>query len=546
MAAETLSTASVRDVLGQFQAFFQSLSVAKKAILFAVLAIIVAGMSAMVYLANRETWTILYSNVSNEDAAVIKEKLDKAQIPVQIGPGGRSLLVPTGRADEARLALAREHLSLGGGLGFADLFVGQSAIGETEFQQQVKYRMALEGELSRLVAKINNIRSAKVTLALPKKSVFIGEEQKPTASVVVDMAPGTQLDRNEVLTVVSLLANSVEGLAKENVAVVDNQGHLLSRGIGEDTSGLNFSDHFAFRRNVEQALEAKIVGQLESVVGENRVQARVSADLDFDKTNVKQEIYDPDTSVVRSEQVSTESSSGTRSIPVGVPGVTSNLPETQAGASEVANVSQLQRSTETRNYENSVKTLVSEPSLGKIKRLTVSVLIDGKYKPILDASGRIVTRQYEEWTTAEKGDIEKLIKAAVGFDDKRGDTLEVVNLRFQRGSEEDVTRQVETTQRNREFFLDILRYTFLGVGLLALIVFVVRPMVQRLSAKPEDLDLLMGLPATIGELEGEELEIPTEKEPGMPPKEKILEIARQDPLATANLIRSWLREKGRP
>ncbi|HUJ73776.1 MAG TPA: flagellar M-ring protein FliF C-terminal domain-containing protein, partial [bacterium] len=207
------------------------------------------------------------------------------------------------------------------------------------------------------------------------------------------------------------------------------------------------------------------------------------------------------------------------------------------------NVSQVARSTETRNYENSVKTVVSQPSQGKLKRLSVSVLIDGKYKPILDDSGRIVTRQYEEWTTQEKQGIEKLIKAAVGFDDKRGDTLEVVNLRFNRGSEEDVTRQVEQTQRNRDFFLDILRYTFLGVGLLALILFVIRPMVQRLSAKPEDLDLLMGLPATIGELEGEELEIPTEKEVGLPPKEKILEIARTDPLSTANLIRAWLREK---
>jgi flagellar M-ring protein FliF len=162
---------------------------------------------------------------------------------------------------------------------------------------------------------------------------------------------------------------------------------------------------------------------------------------------------------------------------------------------------------------------------------------------VLDDSGRIVTRQYEEWTTAEKQEIERLIKASVGFNEKRGDSLEVVNLRFTRGQDEDVTRQAEQTQRNREFFLDILRYTFLGVGLLALILFVIRPMVQRLSAKPEDLDLLMGLPATIGELEGEELEIPTEKEVGLPPKDKILEVARSDPLATANLLRSWLREK---
>jgi flagellar M-ring protein FliF len=535
------ATQSMRDVVGQFQAFFNSLTLAKRIVLFAVLAVVLAGMVGMIYVANRETWTPLYTNITPEDAAIVKEKLDKSQIPNQVGPGGTSILVATNRVDEARLTLARERVSLGGGLGFADLFVGQTGLGETEFQQQVKFRIALEGELARLITKIQGIRSAKVTLALPKKTLFLDQEQKPTASVVVDTG-GTQLGRGEVTTVVHLVANAVEGLPKQNVVVVDNAGRLLSRGVTDEGGG-NFSDHFTFRRNMEQSLETRIITQLEPVVGENRVMARVAAELEFDKMTVKEQVYDPEGSVVRSEQTTSETSSGTRSIPVGIPGVSSNLPETQAGASEVANVSQLNRTTETRNFENSVKTVVSEPSVGKVKRLSVSVLIDGKYKPILDPSGRIVTRQYEEWTTQEKQEIERLIKAAVGFNDKRGDTLEVVNLRFSRGQDEDVVRQAEQTQRNREFFLDILRYTFLGVGLLALILFVIRPMVQRLSAKPEDLDLLMGLPATIGELEGEELEIPTEKEVGLPPKDKILEIARSDPLATANLLRSWLREK---
>jgi flagellar M-ring protein FliF len=537
------ATQSMRDVVSQFQSFFQALSLTKRIVLVSAMTVVVAGMVGMIYLANRETWTPLYSNVSPEDAAIIKEKLDKAQIVNQIGPGGRSILVSTSRADEARLALAKEHVTLGGGLGFADLFMGQTGLGETEFQQNIKFRMALEGELARLVGKINNIRSAKVTLALPKKSLFLEQEQKPTASVVVDLTPGGTLGRPEVLTIMHLVANSVEGLTKEHVVVVDNQGHLLSKGLGDEGGGGNFSDNFAFRRLFEQAMETKLISQLEPVVGENRVMARVSADLEFDKITTKEQVYDPDASVVRSEQTSSETSSGSRSIPVGIPGVSSNLPETQAGASEVANVSQLNRTTDTRNFENSVKTVVSEPSIGKVKRISVSVLIDGKYKPIVDDSGRIVTRQYEEWSTQEKQEIERLIRASVGFDEKRGDSLEVVNLRFTRGTEDDVVRQVEQTQRNRDFFLDILRYTFLGVGLLALILFVIRPMVQRLAAKPEDLDLLMGLPATIGELEGEELEIPTEREVGMPPKEKILEMARTDSLATANLIRGWLREK---
>ena len=542
MAEESANT--VRDVAAQFQSFFDSLTFAKKAVLFSVIAVVLLGLAALIYVANREAWTPLYSNISTEDAALIKEALDNAQIPVLIGPGGRSLLVPSNRADEARLALASERITLGGGLGFAELFVGQTGIGETEFQQQVKFRMALEGELGRLISRIRGVRSAKVTLALPKKSLFIEEEQKPTASVVMDLAPSISFTRGQVLTVAHLVANSVEGMVKENVVVVDQTGKLLSRALQRDDPGGSFEDQFAFRRAFEQRLEAKIIAQLEPVVGEGRVKPSVSVEMSFDKITTNEEIFDPDATVVRSEQISTEQSTGTRSIPVGIPGVLSNLPETQAGASEVANVSQISKTNEVRNFETSVKRVVTEPAMGRIEHLNVSVLIDGKYKPITDPeSGRILTTQWEEWTTEEKKEIERLVRAAVGFKEKRGDTLEVVNIRFIQALEQDVSRQIERTQRNRQFFLDILRYTFLGVLLLAMILFVIRPMVQRLSQTPEDLDLLMGLPATIGELEGEELEIPTEREVGLPPRDRILEIARTDPLATASLVRSWLREK---
>lgn len=535
---------SLRDVVGQFQSFFDSLTITKKIILFGVLGVVLMGMVSLVYMANRESWVPLYTGISNEDAAIIKEKLEKAQFPVLVGPGGQAILVPTARADEARLVLAKERVTLGGGLGFAELFLGESSLGETEFQQQVKFRMALEGELGRLIAKLDNVRTAKVSLALPKKSVFLDEEVKPTASVMVEAGSGATISRGHVLTIAHLVANSVESLSKEGVVVVDQSGRLLSKGVTDEGGGGNFSDQHSFRRNFERAMQTKILTQLEPVVGENRVKARVSAELSFDRVTTREEIYDPDGVVVRSEQTNTENSTGTRSIPVGIPGVTANLPETQAGASEVANVSQMNRTNETRNFETSVKRITKEPAIGRVARLSVSVLIDGKYKPITDPdSGQIITRQYEEWTTEEKQEIERLIKGAVGFNPKRGDTLEVVNLRFTQALEEDVSRQLEQTARNRQFFLDILRYTFLGVGLLALIMFVIRPMVQRLSAKPEDLDLLMGLPATIGELEGEELEVPTEREVGMPPRDKILDMARADPLATASLIRAWLRDK---
>ena len=535
---------SIRDISSQFQNFFQTLSVARRLILMAIVAIVLFGLVALIFVANQETWSPLYTNISNEDAAIVKEKLDQNQIPVQIGPGGRSILVRSDLADEARLALARERVTLGGGLGFADLFVGSSGIGETEFKQNVKFRMALEGEIGRMIMKINSVRSAKVTLALPKKSLFIEKEEKPKASIIVDVGPGTTLGRKQVLTIAHLAANSVEGLVKENVVVVDQTGRLLSKGISAEDQGGNFQDQFAFKREIERNLESKIVNQLEPVVGPNRVKPSVAVVLSFDRVTTREEIFDPDGTVVRSERTSTENAVGTRSIPVGIPGVASNLPETRAGASEVANVSKLDKTNQVRNYEASVKRVVSEPSVGKVQRISVAVLIDGKYLQNIDPdSGEIRGTRWVEWTTEEMKELERMIKAAVGFNAKRGDTLTVTNMRFEQGRDKDAIAQNEKRERNQQFFKDIIRFTVLGVVLLFMIMFVVRPMVQRLSQKPEDLDLLMGLPATIGELEGEELEIPTEREVGLPPRDKIIEIARTDPLATASLVRTWLREK---
>ena len=535
---------SIRDISSQFQNFFQTLSVARRLILLSIVSIVLLGLVALIVVTNQETWVPLYSNISNEDAAIIKEKLDQNQIPVQIGPGGRSILVRSDLADEARLALARERISLGGGLGFADLFLDSSGIGETEFNQNVKFRMALEGEIARMIMKINSVRFAKVTLALPKKSLFITKEEKPKASIIIDLGPGQTLGRKQVVTIAHLAANSVERLVIKNVVVVDQAGRLLSKGISDEDQGGNFQDQFSFKRKIERSLESKIINQLEPIVGPNRVKPSVDVVLSFDRVTTREEIFDPDGTVVRSERVSTENAVGTRSIPVGIPGVASNLPETRAGASEVANVSKLNKTNQVRNYETSVKRVVSEPSIGKIQRVSVSVLIDGKYTPTADPdTGEILDPKWEFWTTEEMKDIEKMIKAAVGFNAKRGDTLIVTNMRFEAGRVRDLTGQIKKKERDRQFFTDIIRYTFLGVLLLAMIMFVVRPMVQRLSQKPEDLDLLMGLPATIGELEGEELEIPTEREVGLPPREKIIEIARADPLATASLVRAWLREK---
>ena len=184
-----------------------------------------------------------------------------------------------------------------------------------------------------------------------------------------------------------------------------------------------------------------------------------------------------------------------------------------------------------------------EAAVGEVVRLSVSVLLDNRRSQILDESGISLGRTNTPWTEAEKETIVGLVKAAMGFDEKRGDSVFVGNMPFEAAVEDDKANEIESTRVRNKFILDIVRYVALGLAILSLIMFVIRPMVQRLSSKPEDLDLLMGMPATIGELEEEELEVPTERESGIPPREKILEIAKQDPLKTSALIHTWLRER---
>jgi len=177
----------------------------------------------------------------------------------------------------------------------------------------------------------------------------------------------------------------------------------------------------------------------------------------------------------------------------------------------------------------------------------VAVLLDGKYEYVRDDAGEIVgSPVYKPWSPSDIQIIESVAKQSVGFSAERGDTITVQNIRFTKPLVEQERLKQERSQATRRFIIDLVRYVLVGLIVIVLVFMVIRPMVMKLSAKPEDLDLLMGLPTTIGELEGEELEIPTEKETGIPPRDKIIEIAKQDPLKTASLVRTWLKEKKGP
>lgn len=530
----------VRDLRQQFQNFFSSLSIAKRITMVSVLAVIVLGMGLLIVISNREVWSPLYSGLEPGDASMIVQKLQDNQIPFSLAPGGRTVMVPAKMVDQARLTLAQEKVLPGSGVGFLDLF-STSSLGETEFQQQVKFRVAQEGELARLVTRIHAIKSAKISLAIPKKSLFSEADEKPTASISLEVTES--LSKSQVDTVLHLVAAAVEGLTPGRIRITDQSGKLLNKGMEDGSVSGELDETYSYKRRFEVELEEKIMAQLEPIVGEGRVRVKVFAKIGFDQETIKEHLVDPEQSSLLSEQIVNENSSGSRSIPVGAAGVSVSLPETSGR--EAATVSEFGKQHTTRNFETSRKEVTKEPSSGQIQGISVSVLLDNKRPVILDKSQNIVGRDNVPWTTAEKEDIDHLVRAAIGFTDsiQRKDQVFVTNMPFGKPVEEDVQNQVDTENRRHTFVLDTVRYVSLGMAILALIFLVIRPMVQRLSTKPGDLDLLMGLPATIGELEGEELEIPTDREAGVPPRDKIIDMARQDPLKTASLIRNWLREK---
>ena len=543
MAEQTASL--FEDFQSQFQSFFQSLSTGKRIFLFSALSGIVIGLIAFVFFTQQATWAPLASGLKQEDMSKIVTKLDELNIRYVLQPGGTSLLVPADQVDRVRLQIAGSGLQMGGVVGL-EIFE-ENNFGATEFQQKVQYKRALEGELSRLITQISSIDTAKVSVALPEKSLFIDDDQRPTASVVINVSGGQNMKEKAVMTILNLVSGAVPGMTTDDVRVADQRGKLLSKGLTDPDGGDLREKNYFYQQTVEQRLQAKLISQLEKVTGRDRVEVRIAVKMNFDHLETVEDLVDPDQTAVLSEESLSEKQTGSRSIPVGVPGVTSNSPEVRAGASEIANISDTDKKTKRTNYVNSKIRRVKKIASGNVTQMSVAVLLDGKYEYVRDDSGDVIGEPvYKPWSPEELQTIEDLAKKTVGLDAVRGDTITVQNIRFTKPLVEQEKLKQEKRRATRKFIIDLVRYVLVGLIIILLVFMVIRPMVMKLSAKPEDLDLLMGLPTTIGELEGEELEIPTEKETGIPPRDKIIEIARQDPLKTAAMVRTWLKEKKGP
>jgi flagellar M-ring protein FliF len=402
---------------------------------------------------------------SGEIDKVLKEK----SIPFKLEDESRTILVPKGKVHSTRLELASRGLPRGGSIGF-EIF-DKTNIGLTEFTEHLQYLRALQGELERTISTLSQVESVRVHLALPKKSVFLEEREEPKATVVIKLKPGADLGKKEVKAIVHLVANSVEGLKPNNVTVVDTQGRDLTELVRGDEELEGGVDRAEFKHKLEKAMEKKLNSVLTSILGPGRAIATVSLDVDFSKVERMQEAFDPESIAVRSEDITNESVRGVVPQAGGVPGTESNLGPLEILYSQ-SNMSSDKRRM-IRNYEISKVVEKIQVPPGVIKRLSVSVMVDGIYEKQGDKE------VYKPLSPSDLEAIKRAVMAAVGYNQERGDVVEVVNVQFRNNELKSYQEEMKKMEE-REFIYSLIKYGTFFIFMLFFLFLVIRPLVKYL------------------------------------------------------------------
>lgn len=394
------------------------------------LALSVAVGVAVVLWSQSPSYDLLFNNIAEQDSAEIVDELNRIGVDYQIDSGSGALLVPAGKVREIKLQLAKQGLPRTTSTGY-ELLDQETSFGTSKSVEKMRFQRALEGEIARTIMTIQNVKSARVLLALPQQSVFVRKPKKPSASVVVNLYNGRVLEKEQIEAIVHLVASSVPLLEADQVTVVDQKGRLLN---SKDTSAQMYltSKQFEYKRNIEEHLMQRIQNILTPLLGSDGFRTQLSADVDFTVTEKTQEMFNPDLPALRSEQVMEEQS--TLAGVQGVPGALSNQPPPAGVAPEVAvggeaavdssNPSSASKSS-TRNFELDKTITHTRMASGNLNRLSVAVVVDDKQ--VLQSGGETRMQPYSQEDINRLTD---LVKQAVGFDQTRGDQVTVTNVAF--------------------------------------------------------------------------------------------------------------------
>ena len=555
-----------REILLKLREAFDKLSNARKVGLIVGVAGLISLLVVLAISSRTPEYKVLFSNISDKDGGAIIAQLSQMNVPYKITDGGGAILVPDDVVYKTRLQLATQGLPKGGGVGFELLETPK--FGESTEDKTVKFQRALEGELARTIRSLQEVEDARVHLAVPRQTVFIRENQRPSASVLVTVHPGRVLDPAQVSGIVHLIASSVPELSPRAVTVVDQSGTLLS-GPNEDATAAGLDrTQLKFVRQVEKSYVDRIENILKPITGPDNVRAQVAAALDFSEVEQTSETYrpnsDPKDQAMRSQQL-TENQSQTPQPPQGVPGALSNTPPGAAAAPLVApqpNAANANGTVpmattsqkDTRiNFEVDKTIRHTKGEIGTLKRLSVAVVVN--YKRVIEGE----TTKFVPFTEQEMGQIQNLVREAMGYDKARGDTVNVVNAQF-RGPADEVS---VAWWKDPGFWLEKLATnatTLLALAFALAFLWIVRSGVKefiRVSAPPEPAPAAAGAEGAEvpmeggGSARGEGGATAAGGEGGVeaPPKEEteyernirfVRELARDNPRLVAQIIKDWV------
>lgn len=538
---------------------FNRLSARQKMAGAAALAFALALLVGVWLWSQEPPYAVLFSGVEEKDGGAIVTALQQQNVPYRVENGGTTIMVPSARANELRLTLASQGLPRGGSVGF-ELLENQK-LGLSQFHEQVNYQRALEGELARTIQSIGAVAGARVHLAIPKQTAFLRNEQKPTASVVVNLRPGRSLEQAQVAGIVHLISSSVPELAANQVSVIDQNGNLLARQRKQDGVALD-DTQLEYVRNVEESYIARIQKILEPVLGDGNFRAQVMADIDFDASEQTSETFKPNPppgTAIRSQQTAENISNSPGAL--GVPGALSNQPPVPATApittpavpgqtTQSAPIPLNSSKTATTNYEVDKTVAHIKRAVGQVRRLSVALVVNHRSEK--DAKGNV---KNVALTEAEVRKINDLVREAVGYSEKRGDSINVTNTAFTDPAREEVAAlPIYQDPQLIAMLKEAARWLVLLIVVLLVYKKVIQPLMRTFAPPPpaaaegaEEGEARMLTPADLEEAKELEEDIPPEVlelELAKMSFEKKLararEVAAKDPKMVAQLIKEWM------
>ncbi|SMC20546.1 flagellar M-ring protein FliF [Andreprevotia lacus DSM 23236] len=540
---------------------FDALSGGRKLAIMIGLAVLVAAIVGAALFSRQPTYRILYTNIPDKDGGAIVQSLQQMNVPYKL-EGGGTISVPADKIYDVRLKLAAQGLPRAGNVGFE--LLDNQKFGVSQFAEQVNYQRAIEGELARSIETVSSVEKARVHLAMPKQTVFLRDQQKPTASVMLTLFSGRVLDSGQVAGIIHLVSSSIPDLPVKNVTVVDQDGNLLSKMPGLDGARADLDPRqMLYVQQMEKNFNDRIEAILTPIVGKENVRAEVTAQVDFAEVEQTSETFKPNSppnqSAIRSQQTLQQDGGSKEESAGGVPGALSNQPPgaatapitapTASGASATAATGSFNsRKEATTNFEVD-KTIqhVKQP-IGNVKRLSAAVVLN--FKPGKDKDGKST---YVPFSPAEMTQINNLVREAIGYNKDRGDSVNVVNAAFA-----DQTPLEEKPLQDRALayvqgnWADLAKIALIALAVIYLLFFVVRPLMRDLSKareEPKLLELDLGESAQHEDEEGSvasALKAAQEESDAARASafadllQQAKEMAKNDPRMVATIMREWM------